>query len=64
MQLGDIMAACFPTFAEEWQMCIKLHPSLARLLFRKCVTIQPARDRSMAYPYLFGDGCLAQAKLT
>ena len=44
-------------------MCIKLHPSLARLWFRKCVTLQPARDRSMAYPYLLGDGCLREAKL-
>ena len=63
MQLGDIVAARFPPFAEEWQMRIKFHPLLARLLFGKCVTVQPARDRRMAYSNLVGDGCLREAKL-
>jgi len=36
---------------------------LARLLFGKCVTVQPARDRRMAYSNLVGDGCLREAKL-
>ena len=60
---GDIVAARFPPFAEEWQMRIKFHPVLARLLFGKCVTVQPARDRRMAYSNLVGDGCLREAKL-
>src|SRR5260370_42655791 len=58
MQLGDIVAARFLPFAQEWQMWIKFHPLLARLLFGKCVTVQPARDRRMAYSNLVGDGCL------
>ncbi|MFL5664571.1 MAG: 3'-5' exonuclease [Ktedonobacteraceae bacterium] len=47
----------------EWQMRIKFHPLLARLLFGKCVTVQPARDRRMAYSNPVGDGCLREAKL-
>src|SRR5260370_19297410 len=52
MNLSDIVAACFPAFVEKGEAWIKTGHTLPRLLFRKRATLQPARDRGMAYPNL------------
>jgi hypothetical protein len=52
MQLSDSVAASFPSSGELFEMGIKRGFSPARLLFGKRATLQPARDRGMAYPNL------------
>jgi hypothetical protein len=63
IQLSDIVAASFPSFAEKGEVWIKTGLSWARLLFGKRATPQPARDRGMAYPNLLSNGRLREAEL-
>src|SRR5260370_42301166 len=61
MQLSDIVAASFPSSGGLFEMGIKRGFSPARLLFGKRATLQPARDRGMAYPNLVSNGRLREA---
>jgi hypothetical protein len=61
MQLSDSVAASFPSSGEMGEMWSKTGHTLPWLLFGKRATLQPARDRGMAYPNLVGNGRLAQA---
>jgi hypothetical protein len=63
MQLSDSVTASFPSSGELFEMGIKSGFSWAGLLFGKCTTAQPTRNRGMAYPNPVGNSRLREALL-
>jgi hypothetical protein len=63
VQLRDRVEALVPVFDELGQMGINAGRSRARLLFWKGAMSQPARNGSVADPYLVSDGGLPEALL-
>ena len=58
---SDIVATSFPPLCNLFQVWSEPRHTLARLLLRKGVPAERARDGRVADPHLRGDGCLRAA---